>query len=153
MSNDELTENEMNRLLDMLFPGREDFLEGQIIPSLYGDPNPIVSLMLVLDEEAASYFANAEEVLAGVSAGVRHETDGLDIYLQVDIERPEAAELQFFTIVPGGEGARRFALCLTHVDNILLWLVDKEQNLLQTFQAPWDWTKQAPALTQLTESS
>lgn len=146
-------DQQMKELMSKIFPGYEDFMTGTVTPSITGtQDNPVVSFMIVCNDEASKYFSEFQDISAEVVAEVSDNKKGLgqDLFLRLEFAFP-VFSLQFFTAVEGenAEQQKHFARVLMEIDYFVMWLVDKDKNLLTVMQVEWDSEKHKEILTNI----
>jgi len=142
---------ELTALLGQVFPGYEDFAVDSVTPSITGQ-GQVVSYLVVCNEEAARDFQEHKEIGVEVVPSIRpnKKGQGQNLILMVEFSF-DWFSLQFFTAVDGEnrEQQKEFARILTQVDFFIIWLVDKDKNLLKVLQVKWDKEKYQDILRQL----
>lgn len=133
-------DTQLKDLMAQVFPGYEDFFIDSVIPSVTGE-SPVVSFMIVCNEEASQDFRDNEDISAEVVASIAENRRGMgkDLALRVEFSFP-VFSLQFFATIEGenSKQQREFARILTEIDYFIIWLVDNEKNLLKVLQVEWD---------------
>lgn len=137
-SADEL--NQLKNLMAQVFPGYEAFCIDSVTPSVTGDSS-VVSFMIVCNEEASRDFTEYNDISAEVVASVDENKrgNGKDLTLRFEFSFP-VFSLQFFTTIEGENYGQQkeFVRVLSSIDFFIIWLVDKEKNLLKVLQVEWD---------------
>jgi hypothetical protein len=131
---------EMKDLMGQVFPGYEDFGVDSVTPSITGK-DPIVSFLVVCNQEASHDFEVNEDISVEVTPSVRENKggQGKDLILRFEFSFP-VFSLQFFTAVEAqnGDQQQEFARILSRVDFFVVWLVDEEKKLLKVLKIEWD---------------
>ncbi|NLI91969.1 MAG: hypothetical protein GX434_07090 [Peptococcaceae bacterium] len=144
-------DKQMKELMGQIFPGCEDFKIDSVTPSISGQ-DPIVSFLVVCNDEASKDFMENQEVSVEVIPSVDEKQDlGMDLNLRIEFSFP-VFSLQFFTTVQG-ENPRQgdFARVLSIVDFFVVWLVDKNKDVLKVLKVQWDAKKYQEILSALTK--
>lgn len=135
-------DKQMRDIMSQVFPGHEEFAPDSVTPSITGtEDNPVVSFMVVCNQEATKDFRENQEISVEVVGTVIDNKRGVgkDLVLRFDFSFP-VFSLQFFTAVEG-ENARQqsdFARILMEVDYFIIWLVDQDKRYLKVLQVEWD---------------
>lgn len=144
---------QITEIMAQLFPGYENFQVHSVTPSIYGErDNPVVSFMIVCNDEAVQDFSRGEEIYVEVITSLEENKNGsgYDLHMRFEFIFP-LFKLQFFTAVEGDnrEQQKHFAEVLNKVDKFVIWLVDKEKNLVSVLQTGWDFESNKKVLEKL----
>jgi hypothetical protein len=143
--------SELIALMAQVFPGYESFAPDSVTPSITGQGS-LVSYLVVCNDEAARDFREQEEIAAVVVPSVQpsRKGQGQDLVLRLEFSFPWFS-LQFFTAVEGenSEQQKEFARILTAVDFFIIWVVDKDKNLLKVLQVKWEKEKYLDVLNKI----
>lgn len=146
-------DKQLKGLMAQVFPGYEAFGIDSVTPSITGG-GAIVSFLIVCNEEASCEFRKNEELAVEVVASLEDSlrSKGKDLNLRFEFSFP-LFSLQFFTTVEAENAAqqRNFAHILTEIDSFVIWLVDKDKNLLKVLQVKWDKKAHKKILAQITK--
>lgn len=130
---------QIKELMTQVFPGYNDFGADSVTPSITGE-EPLVSFMIVCNDEAAKDFLENQEISVEVMPNFVESRNGQgqDLYLRFEFAFP-LFTLQFFTAVEAGNPQQTdFIRVLTEVDFFVVWLVNKEKELLKVLKVNWD---------------
>jgi len=133
---------EIKELMSQVFPGHQEFLADSVTPSITGTiDNPVVSFMVVCNEEASKDFRENEDISVEVVGSIKdNKRDlGKDLILRFEFAFP-VFSLQFFTAIEGENAKQQsdFARILMETDYFIIWLVDQDKNLLKVLQVDWN---------------
>lgn len=122
-------------LMSQVFPGYKEFKVDSVTPSITGE-EPLVSFMVVCNDEASQDFLQTDEISVEVIPSV--DDQNKDLHLRLDFTF-QLFSLQFFTKVDADNPRRgEFARVLTQVEFFVIWLVDKDKELLKILKIDWD---------------
>lgn len=138
-------------IMTKVFPGYEQLPEDSVTPSISGHDQVVISFLIVCNDEAALDFMQTDEIAADVFASVSDNRTGAGLDLNLRFEFTfELFTLQFFTTVEASaEQQSHFVGLLHDVDFFVVWLVDKDKNLLKILQVRWDKERERQALEAL----
>ncbi len=122
-------------LMSQVFPGYKEFKVDSVTPSITG-VEPLVSFMVVCNDESSHDFLQTDEISVEVIPSVDDQNQ--DLHLRLEFTFP-LFSLQFFTKVDADNPRRgEFARVLTQVEYFVIWVVDKDKELLKVLKVSWD---------------
>lgn len=135
-------DNQIQELMAQIFPGCENFSVDSVTPSITGE-EPVISFMVVCNEEAARDFLDNNEISVEVIPDFAENDggNGPDLHLRFEFVFP-LFTLQFFTAVEAANPQQAdFISVLSEVDFFVVWLVNTEKKLLKVLKVNWDKAK------------
>ena len=132
---------QLNKVMEQVFPGYRQFKLESITPSIFGErEKPVISFMVVCNDEAARDFRNEDEVYIEIAPAIEEKDGGFDFLMKFELIYP-LYQLQLFMAIEkeNREQQRSFVDALSKVDIFVLWMVDKDKNIIKILQTKWDY--------------
>lgn len=153
-NNENNNKTELGELMSLIFPGYEEFQLDSVTPAITGENR--LSFMIVCNDDAKEAFLETEEIFAQVFLSAEEDLgrQGFDLNLKFEFTFP-LFELQFFATIEGDNARQQkaFTDLLTKVEQFIIWVVDKDKNIVKILQVAWDAEGQSQIIDKILNST